>query len=61
MIQWEGDCGGYINGPNPNLSDLCALTSVLENSNWNNNFCVVVVGNAYNPSGADIINGDCSQ
>ncbi|WP_046755477.1 leucine-rich repeat domain-containing protein [Kordia jejudonensis] len=59
--QWEGDCGGYIDGPNPNLTNLCALDPVLINSNWNNNYCVVIVNNAYNPSGQDILNGNCSQ
>lgn len=59
--QWEGDCGGYIDGPNPNLTNLCALTSVLINSNWNNNYCVVINNNAYNPTPQDIIDGNCSQ
>ncbi len=61
--QWEGDCTGYVDGPNPSLTDLCALQNVLINSNWNSNndYCVVVVNNAYNPSGQDILNGNCSQ
>ena len=60
VIQWEGDCGGHTNGPNPNLTDLCALSNALTTYDWINN-CAVIENNAYNPTPQDILDGNCSQ
>ncbi|MGH1383956.1 hypothetical protein [Kordia sp.] len=60
VIQWEGDCGGHTDGPNPNLTDFCALSNVLTTYDWINN-CAVIENNAYNPTPQDILDGNCSQ
>jgi hypothetical protein len=61
---FENVCDSYIDGPNPNLSDFCALQTFMTNNNWNpfgNSQCAIFANNAYNPSIQDIIDGNCSQ
>ncbi|MEM6685630.1 MAG: hypothetical protein AAF617_07505, partial [Bacteroidota bacterium] len=63
-IQWENFCTGYIDGPNPNLSDFCAIQTLMNTHQWDingNSQCAVIVNNAYNPTVQDFINGNCSQ
>ncbi|PTX62189.1 receptor L domain-containing protein [Kordia periserrulae] len=63
-IQWENFCTGYINGPNPSLTDYCAIETFMNSYQWDNSgasLCAVIVGNAYNPTVQDFIDGNCSQ
>ena len=63
-VQWENFCTGYTDGPNPNLTDFCAIQTLMNSHIWDingNTSCPVIVNNAYNPTPQDFINGDCSQ
>ncbi len=59
----------FVDAPNNNLTDYCALENLFINGTYienptNPNFPtngVTIVDNAYNPSVQDIINGNCSQ
>lgn len=44
--------------PNPNLSNLCALTNLFNNGTYGT---VTIANNSYNPTVADIQAGNCSQ
>ena len=63
-IQWENFCTGYTDGPNPNLSDFCAIETLINAYEWDingNSQCAVIVNNAYNPTPQDFLDGNCSQ
>ncbi|QHI35705.1 hypothetical protein IMCC3317_10520 [Kordia antarctica] len=52
----------FINGPNPNLVDFCALQNLYVNGNGNTGSILTIIdNNGYNPSVQDIIDGNCSQ
>ncbi|WP_298510943.1 hypothetical protein [uncultured Kordia sp.] len=62
--QWENFCDAYIDGPNPNLTDFCAIQTLINSNEWNingNSRCAVIVNNAYNPTLQDFLDGNCSQ
>lgn len=62
--QWENFCDAIIDGPNPNLTDFCAIQTLINSNEWNingNSRCAVIVNNAYNPTLQDFIEGNCSQ
>ncbi|WP_298510945.1 hypothetical protein [uncultured Kordia sp.] len=62
--QWENFCDAYIDGPNPNLTDFCAIQTLINAGQWDNNGanqCAVIVNNEYNPTLQDFMDGNCSQ
>jgi len=53
-----GNDGGPALYPNPNLSDFCALTNLFISGTYRS---VWFVGNAYNPTVQNMIDGNCSN
>lgn len=57
---WDSVNDGPKGGPNPNLTDLCAVQNLFVNGNGAS-ANVRIQGNAYNPTIQDIMDGNCSQ
>ncbi|WP_431135037.1 hypothetical protein [Psychroserpens mesophilus] len=60
MIGLEFSDSGYLYGPNPNLTNFCALEELFINGNGTS-IETFIDYNAYNPTPQDIIDGNCSQ
>ncbi|WP_452598313.1 hypothetical protein [Pontimicrobium sp. MEBiC01747] len=53
-----GPSNGSVSGPNPLLTDFCALTNLFTNGTYSS---LDISHNGYNPTVQNIIDGDCSQ